>query len=285
MRVAGLAGWMYLALGSCLLAQDETVVPDQHLETYFGAKPERFLTDPQGLLAPKERKERESFLSYHAEDSTIDFHLLLFGRGQAIPDGVRVEELGERFFGEGKPSLLALYFLGEPQRARILLSPQIADVINPAELGRVRGQAVRAAEAKTVAHEQLEEFCIQLAIGIFWIEKEAGLGDGPVSAEPGGSDSVPPPESVGGSATIDRLKAWNEEWGLPAAVIGGGMLAALLIRWVLLKRARHRFPDLPAPPRLGGGHGAGIGSLIDFRSSTRSPSRQKGGPEDSLGGL
>ncbi len=284
MRAFTLAGWIAM-LAVPLVAQDDPTVPDKHLERYFGKKPDTFLVDPQGLLSGEQRREREQFLAYHSKDSEIDFQVLLFGEGQQVPGDVRVEELGERFYDDGKPCLLALYFLGEPERVRLILSPQIADVVSVAELARLRQQAVRAAEARTVAEEQLEDFCIQLAIGIFWIEREAGLGGGPDTAGPGEENPVVPPESKDRPAMAKRWKAWAAEWGVPAGVIGGGVLAAILLRWILRRRARHRFPDRLPTPRLGGEHGAGIGALIEFRSSTRSPTHQKGEPDDSLGGL
>ena len=266
-------------------AQEDLLVPDAHLETYFGSRPATFLVDPQRLLPASERREREEFLTYHSEDSEVDFHLLLFDREQTIPRDIRVEELGERFYGEGRPSLVALYFHGQPERTKLILSPQIAEVLSSPELGRLRGQAVQAANAKSVPAEQLEEFCIQLAIGIFWIEQEAGLGDGPASVEDGGERSEDTGDESTGSSVLAYLDGWLAEWGLPAAVIAGGVLAASLVTFVLQRRARYRFPESLPPPRLGAEKGVGVGAVIDFRSSTRSPSRQKSDPNDSLGGL
>lgn len=266
-------------------AQEDLLVPDAHLETYFGSRPETFLVDPQRLLPANERREREEFLTYHSEDSEVDFHVLLFDREQTIPRDIRVEELGERFYGEGRPSLVALYFHGQPERTKLILSPQISEVLSSPELGRLRGQAVQAAKAKSVPAEQLEEFCIQLAIGIFWIEQEAGLGGGPASAEDGGERPDDAGDSSTGSSVLAYLDQWLAEWGLPAAVIAGGVLAASLVTFFLQRRAKYRFPESLPPPRLGAEKGAGVGAVIDFRSSTQSPSRQKADPNDSLGGL
>ncbi|MDB6080207.1 MAG: hypothetical protein JWO82_3954, partial [Akkermansiaceae bacterium] len=47
-------------------------VPDRFLEAYFGAKPQSYLVDPQGLLEPRVAKDREGFLRDHADDSKID---------------------------------------------------------------------------------------------------------------------------------------------------------------------------------------------------------------------
>lgn len=266
-------------------AREDVMVPDKHLEAYFREKPDTFLLDPQRLLSHSDRRQREEFLAYHSEDSEIDFHLLLFDQEQTIPRDVRVEELGERFFGEGRPSLLALYFHGQPDRVQLILSPRIAEVLQPADLERLRRQAVQAAEAKTVAAEQLEEFCIQLAIGIFWIEQEAGLEGGPSGAGPGGKRGDGTEGRQPGNRLIALLDRWVADWGVPIGVVAGGILAASLATFVLRRRARYRFPERLPPPRLGAKSGAGVGAVIDFRSSTNSPSRQKADPNDSLGGL
>lgn len=287
-----LARFTALFVGLAALVAEEEVltpeppaVPEEHFEAYFGGRPEGFLVDPQGLLAPDERDERERFLDYHSKDSAIDFHVLLFDEGQQVPRDVRTEELAERFFGEGKPSLLALYFLGEPERVRIQLSPTIADLVSPAELGRLRAQAVQAAGTTAVGADQLEDFCVQMAIGIFWIEREAGLGGGPDEVEPQEERSLPEPEPSRTDRMREQVEAWWKEWGLPTSVMLGVALIAWISRTVLRARARYRFPESLPPPRLGADHGAGTGALIDFRSSTRSPSSQKGGPNDSLGGI
>lgn len=284
--VAILSACLFLPLA---VAQEPLTpeVPLEHFESYFEERPERYLVDPQGLLGADDLAEREEFLSYHAGESRIDFHVLLFDLGQEIPNEIRIEELAERFFGEGKPSLLALYFLGEPERTLIQLSPQIRETVSAAELGRVRDEAVRAARQQAASAEQLEAFCKQMAIRIFWIEREADLGpekpDAAPVSEPGERTLAEPKDEEPGFVAWLR-RCWDE-WGLPAAVILGGVLSAWLVRAAVRRRARYVFPEEAVPDRLGGGRGAATGEVIDFSSSTRSPSEQHEGPGDSLGGL
>jgi hypothetical protein len=169
----------------------------------------------------------------------------------------------------------------------IQLSPQIRETVSAAELGRVRDEAVRAARQQATGVEQLEAFCKQMAIRIFWIEREADLGPekpdvAPVSEPIGRKLAEPAEEEAGFVAWLRR--GWDE-WGLPAAVILGGVLSAWILRTAMRRRARYVFPEDQVPDRLGGGRGAATGEVIDFSSSTRSPSEQHEGPGDSLGGL
>ncbi|BCX49978.1 hypothetical protein HAHE_38860 [Haloferula helveola] len=263
----------------------EIHVPEEFLDDYFATRPSTFLRDPQNLLDPRERKERAQFLEYHSDDSLIDFHLFLFAGDQMIPEDVRVEELAERFFGEGKPSVLVLYFLGAPERTILQLSPQVADDVPKAEQKRLLAQAVRAAEEHPIATEQLEAFCVQTAIRIFWIERAAGLTDEPPVVEPSESERLKEPPPTRGAQLKAWFGSWWSEWGVAASTVLGGILTAWIARWIIKRRARYRFPEFAIEPRLGGDRGAGIGAVIQFGSTTQSPSTQKGKPDDVLGGI
>lgn len=259
-------------------------LPEAFWETYFGGKPETFLLDPQGLLGPNILEEREDFLAYHASDSKIDFHVFLFGGDQGIPGEVRVEELGERLFAEGKPALLAFYYLGRPERAELVLSPGLKDAVTDTDRRRVLQSAIQSAQSKSDPVGQFEAFCVQISIRIYWMEKTAGLeGSG---AE--GEAAAPMPVVVPLAAGPGRLGPMGDffrNWGL---ILGGGVAALLVVaalvafvRW----RARFRFPEFDVQPRLGGAHGAGIGAVVRFGSTTQGPARQRDEIPDALGGI
>lgn len=263
-------------------------VPERFMRSYFARRPDVYLVDPQELLSAGAREEQEGFLSYHASDSAIDFHVLLFGRDQRLPEGLRVEELAERFFGPDTAGLLALYFLEEPERARLQFSPNLRDRVPAREGARVLAEATRAASDRSEASEQLKEFCTQVSIRLFWVERSAGLRDGEESAGPSSpeplveEDSGPPKQEGGWPRALRRL--WDD-WGVPVVSLAGALGFGLVSRAIVRRRARFRFPEWRVDPRLGGRHGAGVGPVISFASSTRSPSSQKSGPSDSLGGI
>lgn len=264
---------------------DRTPVPEEHLEAYFADRPTGFLCDPQKLLPSDEKKERERFLRYHAEDSKIDFYLLLFGEDQSLPSDIRIEELGERFEANGKPALIALYFLGEPERASVEFSPSLQDKVSAADKNRILVQAVRAASSKSHAYDQLEAFCVQMAIRIFWVEKSVGLVADELSPQP----THPDHEAKGGLHEVPewriKLDALLDDYGLPVAIPVAAILAALMARWLIRRGAVYTFPVRPDESRLGGGHGAGIGTVVSFGGPSDSPTKQREQTRDPLGGI
>lgn len=260
-------------------------VPDEMLEAYFGERPNGFLIDPQGLLPADEMKEREEFLRYHSEDSQIDFYVLLFGRGQTLPEGVRIEELGERFAQNDKPALIALYFLGEPDRAMLEFSPDLKEKVSAADANRVLVQSVRAAVEHGNVFDQLEAFCVQMAIRIYWVEQAVGLAA--VEAPPENRPSMPretdaPPSVPAWRTALDRALG---QVGVPVVTLVLAVFAGTIARWLIRRREVHTFPVVTCEARLGGGHGAGIGSVVTFGSSAVSPTTQREQTRDSLGGI
>lgn len=281
-----------MMLGACFgqerleEAEDGDVpVPVELLEGYFADRPSGFLLDPQDLLAPRAREDREKFLRYHSEDSQIDFRVLLFDKGQSLPGEIRLEELGERFAVEGKPTLIALYFLGEPDRTLLEFSPDLREKISPADANRVLVQAVRTASEKSNVSDQFEAFCVQMAIRIYWVEQAVGL----TAAEPPAEGETREPVSVSGAEERPTWKARFSEGfaqvGVPAVVLVMAVLAGAVARWLIRRREVFTFPVKACEGRLGGGHGAGIGSVVSFGDSGVSPTTQRAQTRDTLGGI
>lgn len=251
-------------------------VPEKFLADYFAARPEKFLIDPQGLLNTTDFNDRLAFLDYHSSDSTIDLHVYLFDGGQEIPSEVRYEELSERFFSEGRPSAIVLYYLGAPQRTVLYLSPTLTDSISAPEQRRALESSVMQAFEKPDPSGQLERFLVQLSIRVYWMERKLG-GQSPTSDEAGGL-SVPPPRVAIVDATpmkFERLRLLAVRYTVPATVL----LAALLCSWAfrrwVLSRKLYRFPDFEVEPRLGGPHAAGVGAVISFASASQPPASQR----------
>ena len=84
------------------LETEENIVGEEYLTGYFEEKPELYLVDPQSLLGTKEKQDLQSFLDYHASDSSIDMYIYVFGGDQQIPGDVREEEVVERLYSKGK---------------------------------------------------------------------------------------------------------------------------------------------------------------------------------------
>lgn len=261
------------------------VVGEQYLEAYFGERPAKFLVDPQGLLSAKDARDRENFLDYHSSDSAIDLFVYLFDGHQEIPSEVREEEIVERHFSSGKPAVVVYYYLGAPAKSDIYVSPLISDAVSAADQRRALVSSVEAAREKPDKVAQLQAFCVQLAIRIWWMEQAAGLV----------TESDPPPqflplvkeekkEKEGHSSVIAaKVKAVASEWGPMAGIMGSIVTIIIVGLSIARQRTRCRFPVFEVPPRMGGAHAAGIGAVISFGSTTQSPSSQRNEVPDYLG--
>ena len=251
-------------------------IPEQYLAAYFAERPKEFLVDPQGLLGAKDFKDRLGFLNYHANDSSIDFYVYVFGGEQEIPGEARAEETVERLFTTGRPAAVVFYFLGAPQRSAIYLSPSLTEGVPAAEQRRALQSSVMSAFEKLNFSEQLEAFSVQMSIRIYWMERmlggHPGLEEAPVIAP-----KKVPVEKAPSALDEWKLKAtgwFSQWWGFAAIVSGGLMLLSAFIAW-MRSRVRMRFPELEVEPRLGGGHAAGVGAVISFASASLPPASQR----------
>jgi hypothetical protein len=258
-------------------AKPSPVIPEQFLPAYFAERPKSFLIDPQGLLSPSDYRDRLSFLNYHAGDSSIDLFVYVMGGDQEIPSEVREEEMIERFFSEGRPAAIVYYYLGAPQRSVVYLSPSLTDSVSAAEQRRALASSVVQAFEKINASEQIEAFLVQMSIRIYWMERM--LGTAPVTVEgmpviSRRAESAPGP-GLDRNEKLERAKQLAGEFGTPAGVLVGSLLAAVcMAKWVR-RRARYEFPDFDVEPRLGGAHAAGVGAVISFASAAVPPASQR----------
>jgi len=261
------------------LAADQTPaspVPEKFLTAYFDARPETFLTDPQGLLDAQSARDELTFLTAHAADSPIDLFIYVFAKDQEIPGEVRGEELSERCFATGRPAMIVYYFLGAPQRAVLYPSPSLPEVISATEQRQALQSAVTQAAEKAKPPEQLQAFTAQLASRIYRMEQ---LLHGIASQDDGAKVQARAAKQTKKSSPLaERLARWRplaEDFAIPGLLLASLLAAILGIvgwrRW----RAIYRFPELAVEPRLGGDHAAGVGAVISFASADLRPAAQR----------
>ncbi len=243
-------------------------IPEKFWRIYFRERPRTLLVDPQGLLSSVDFRERLAFLNYHAGDSAIDLFVYVFKGDQEIPAEVRAEECIAQCFTAGRPAVIVYYFLGAPQRSALYLSPSLTDVVPATEQRRALESAVMQAVGKVDGSGQFEAFLVQMSIRIYWMERMLG-GEG---AAVGEMPAVVRKATTHGekSATMEKLRPLLERarrFTVPAAVLGGLLVAAGVLGSWLRRRARYRFPELDVEPRLGGAHAAGVGAVISFASA------------------
>ncbi|HEY8961710.1 MAG TPA: hypothetical protein VIM57_05830 [Luteolibacter sp.] len=252
--------------------EPEHPVPESFWSAYFAQRPDGFLVDPQKLLKPEQHAERARFLKDHAGDSTIDFYLYVFDGEQSIPGEVRAEELIERCFQSGRPAAVVFYFLGAPERTELRFSPAIAEIVSPLEQRRSLQSSVTLATEKSGAAEQLEAFCQQMSIRLYWIER---LMKGGVENVVGVSAPLETNAKKTSSEKKEKLLALARQWAPQAAAAAGALLLLSSLRWLWKAKAKYRFPEFEVEPRLGGDHAAGIGAVISFASAALPPGGQR----------
>jgi hypothetical protein len=249
---------------------DPTEITEEFLPAYFGQKPKSFLIDPQSVLSRQEYRDRLSFLKYHASDSKVGFYVYVFDTMQVIPPFIRVEELFARYFADEGPTVILFYYLGDPSRAEVHLSPDLMRSVGKAERARVLQSSINQAVVKSQPVDQLDGFCVQMSIRIYWMEKalESGL------IAPIESDEEPVPVT-NRAEMLAAIKRWWLNWRLPVGITAAVVLIGLLFTYLRRRRMTYHFPEFPVAPRLGGKEGAGVGAVITYASARIPPAMQR----------
>lgn len=257
---------------------DPTEIAEEDLVKYFDQKPKSFLTDPQKLLSRQEYRDRLSFLKYHASDSKVGFYVYVFDTKQIIPPNIRVEDVFQRCFADSGPTVLLFYFMGAPERSIIHLSPDLMTAVGRAESARARQSAVNQASVKSQAVDQLDGFCVQMSIRIYWMEKalEAGV-IAPPEAEP---QAKPEPAH---KKYTEMMRHWWSEWNVPFCISVAVLLVGGVFSHWRRSRRKYRLPAFPVAVRLGGTQAAGVGAVISFAHANRPAAAQREQLPEDLG--
>ena len=251
-------------------------IAEKFLPAYFKERPKSFLIDPQNLLSAAEHQDRLLFLNGHANDSAIDLYVYLIAKDQTFPASSGVETLAGRHFATGRPAAIVIYPLGAADRATLQLSPSLAAKITPADQHRALESSAMQAATKPTAPEQLERFCAQMSIRLYWMEQTAFgqpvVSDAPPVISPNTEKKA---KDAAKEAKLLKIRDQAIKLAPPAGLGFGALLIAYGINRWLRFRARYRFPVLAVEPRLGGDHAAGIGAIITFASSALPPAAQR----------
>lgn len=244
-----------------------TDITEDHLKAYFSGKAKAFLIDPQNLLSMQEIRDRESFLEYHAEESAVDFYVYVFGAEQIIPEIINSEKIMQQYYESARPAIVVHYFLGNPQRSKVYASSKLRTVVSQQDLDLALSKSVQQALHKSQAIDQLDSFCVQMSIRIYWMEKALQSGVMRVADEMPQNDAEANPSLTAPSPL--------KKWIFPASLLALTVAAASALNWWRLSLQTYRFPEFEIPPRLGGTHAAGIGAVISYASVKLPPIKQR----------
>jgi hypothetical protein len=225
-----------------------------------------YLIDPQNLLPEVARGDLERLLDFHAGNARIRFYLLVLDANQRLPDTIDPALIAYGALTR-YPSCLAIYPLGEPWRARVLLSPSVHDAASPETLLEMAADCIRDAQQADDADEQLHRYAVRLSTRLFWLQKSMSekavvhVGVSPTLREITSADKAPRPALI--------LPLWSK--------LLLGCSAALFILWLSLRHLVMRrtppatagqvwmLPEAEAQPRLGGAFSAGAGAVLSYK--------------------
>ena len=263
------------------LDQNELLLSSEQMTAYFRAAPEEslgevaLLKDPQDLLSQQEFRDCASFLSYHANESEIDIVLYLFDERQELPEEYsidKVHQLDRDFFKDSGPVVSVYFHLGDPNRAQLMMSPEIRAVIPQDEQERALRASIVEAFEKTDEALQLDSFLGELSTRLYWIEREleiAGLQEKIAGVQPVEDFEVPESSLEAGSFWVAARA------GLILLVgLGGFIVGVFAWRWNLRQR-KYYFPEVDDERVFGAPHAAGAGAVVTFADPHLPPSRQR----------
>lgn len=241
-------------------------LPASVIAELSSAPAEDYLIDPQNLVPEIARADLERLLEFHNSDARIRLHLLVLDADQKLPDSVDPSTIAHGAL-ELQHSCLAIYPLGEPWRARVLLSRPVHAATKPDLLMDMVADCIRDAQQTDDPVEQFHRYTVRLSTRLFGLQNSLSTASAPAAASPALS------EVTAGGAPPTALLLWLTS---PITKSVLTTLAVLGFAWLLLrrilKRHKHRedsghvwmLPEHPTTPSLGGAFSAGAGAQISF---------------------
>lgn len=251
------------------------VIGPQFRSLYFRESPSGYLMDPQDLLTPQEKRDREGFFSYHAKHSTIDIFFYLFDTLEKIPEEETPERVMADHLQDRGSCVVVFYDLGMPERSQIAFSPLLDRLADTEEKQEVLLRSIKEASGRASAIGQIESFSVQLSISLYSIDEQlGGLKESqsrlmhPLIEE----ERVIKIEAEGeGMWKSGLVRVTLATVGLLFLATGGGFL----MKWLIDRKRIYVFPDAEGNLLLDAPHAAGVGALITYDSPSLPPSLQR----------
>jgi hypothetical protein len=158
--------------------------------------------------------------------------------------------------------------MGEPWRARILLSPSVHSSVTAATLSELAADCIQDAHQAQQNSLQLQRYAVRLSTRLFWLEKSL-----PIASAATSTTSL---QEISGQAKPSTINLLASTWAAPALIAIAGLLATILLTLILRKKRSHLamtepthvwiLPDIEVTPRLGGAFSGGASNMISFKS-------------------
>ncbi|MBB5039298.1 hypothetical protein HNQ64_003570 [Prosthecobacter dejongeii] len=237
-----------------------------------------YLINPQSLVTEMPLLDLERLMQFHASECRIRLYILVLDRDQKLASMASLNPLIARL-GTDREICLAIYPLGEPWRARFMVSPLVSKTSSLASLAEMAQDCIDDAQEVTDAEQQLQRFAVRLSTRLFWLEKSLPAMGSEALTSRAAAQLTEVATSVGDDPS-SSLFALPFGEGLAAVVVTSllslaavvGLFLALRF-WVRFKAARKIHPIWVLPegeiqPRLGGAFSGGAGAVIQYRPQT-----------------
>ena len=242
-------------------------LPAEILQGLTDAPANEYVMDPQNLIPEVTRIDLDRLLEFHAKESQIHFYLLIIDTNQKLPDAATLDHLAHGALTRQK-ACLAVYPMGEPWRARVLLSPSIHSSVTAASLADLAADCIQDAHQAQQSSLQLQRYAVRLSTRLFWLEKTL-----PSASVASSTTSL---QEIAGQSNPASSPLFGSKWILPSLITIAGLLATILLTLILRKK-RSRLvmtepthvwilPDIEVTPRLGGAFSGGASIMISFKS-------------------
>lgn len=253
-------------------------VPVFVLDSLKNSPVNEYLINPQSLVTEMPLLDLERLMQFHASECRIRLYILVLDRDQKLASLAALNPLIARL-GTDREICLAIYPLGEPWRARFMVSPLVSKTSSLASLAEMAQDCIDDAQQVNDAEQQLQRFAVRLSTRLFWLEKSLPV-QGPAAVT---SKVAPQLTEVATSVGMDASSStfvfpFGE--GLLAVVVTSLLSLAAVVGlflglrfWVRFKAARKIHPIWVLPerevqPRLGGAFSGGAGAVIHYRPKT-----------------
>lgn len=232
-----------------------------------------YLINPQSLVTEVPALDIERLLQFHASESRIRLYILVLDRDQKLSSTAVLNPLIARLRSE-RELCLAIYPLGEPWRARFMVSPAISQSSSMASMTEMAEDCIEDSMQVNEAEQQLQRFAVRLSTRLFWLEKSL-----PVAAVPLHSPAADKPTVLHEVATKTAPLApavvsghANVLWAVLLSVLCVLTLSGLfygLRFWLRFRAARKvphvwTLPEAEVMPRLGGAFSGGAGAMVHY---------------------
>jgi hypothetical protein len=258
-----------------------TEVTREFMEQSELLEPDAFLLDPHMLLPETQSEDLRRLLTYHVSQSQTSAYFLMLDAHEKLSSKVDLSRLaGGRLTKEH--ACLAAFPLGQPWRARLFVTREIAAAVEPGYLPGILEACVQDSMRATDPVEQLQRFATQLSIRLIWMEraypKLFTVEEAPAVTVKKAPES--PTALVLADVSqplVPEEDAWliwtriTQEHGRAMLLGFSGLLLAAagvlrLMRWRKRQRSRSMWllPEVETTPRFGGAHCGSGGAWIKY---------------------